>query len=189
MIFTEDPDAQYASFDISNFRYKDPHLSVYCETFQQLTELLGLLKFNCPHPDCSSILTNWRELKSHTSSNHDLFLCELCCTNKKVFAHEHTLFTRKGLVEHKNHGSVGIGRGFQATRADNHGQPTGECLDDGFKGHPKCEFCATHFYDDDQLYKHCREKHEQCFICVRNESGRWQYYLDYPHLVRTNDSI
>ncbi|KAH9814746.1 hypothetical protein DFH28DRAFT_971037 [Melampsora americana] len=181
VIITEDSSASFGTYDLASFQYKDSKLSIFCETFQQLEDLLGLLKFNCPHPECSTVLTNWRELKSHTSSSHGLSLCDLCCTNKKVFAHEHTLFTRDGLVKHKNIGSVGTGKGFFATQAEGEGHsPVG---DDGFKGHPKCEFCSTHFYDDDELYKHCREKHEQCFICIRNESGRWQYYLDFPHLA------
>lgn len=181
VIITEDSAASFGTYDLASFQYKDSKLSIFCETFQQLEELLGLLKFNCPHPQCSIVLANWRELKSHTASSHGLSLCDLCCTNKKVFAHEHTLFTRDGLVKHKNIGSVGTGKGFLATQAEGEGHsPVG---DDGFKGHPKCEFCSTYFYGDDELYKHCREKHEQCFICVRNESGRWQYYLDYPHLA------
>ncbi|KAG0149675.1 hypothetical protein CROQUDRAFT_88755 [Cronartium quercuum f. sp. fusiforme G11] len=192
VIFTENPSAQWSTFDLASFRYKDSQLSIHCETFQQLTDLLGLLKFNCPHPECSSILTNWKELKSHTASSHGLLLCDLCCANKKVFAQEHSLFTQKGLIVHKNQGSVGIGKGIRATHAGDQGQINVDGFDDGFKGHPKCEFCSTYFYDDDQLYKHCREKHEQCFICVRNESGRWQYYRDYPHLethFRTNHHI
>ncbi|EGG08848.1 uncharacterized protein MELLADRAFT_77286 [Melampsora larici-populina 98AG31] len=164
MIITEDSSAPYGTYDLASFQYKDSKLSIFCETFQQLEELLGLLKFNCPHPQCSIVLTNWRELKSHTTSSHGLSLCDLCCTNKKVFAHEHTLFTRDGLVKHKNIGSVGTGKGFLATQAEGEGHSL--VGDDGFKGHPKCEFCSTHFYGDDELYKHCREKHEQCFICA-----------------------
>lgn len=45
-----------------------------------------------------------------------------------------------------------------------------------------CEFCRITFYDNDQLFAHCRDKHEQCFICIRNGTGRYQYYVDYPHL-------
>ena len=45
-----------------------------------------------------------------------------------------------------------------------------------------CEFCKITFFDNDQLFEHCRDKHEQCFICIRNGTGRYQYYVDYPHL-------
>lgn len=35
--------------------------------------------------------------------------------------------------------------------------------------HPLCEFCRECFVDDDELFKHMREKHEECFVCKRNE--------------------
>lgn len=35
--------------------------------------------------------------------------------------------------------------------------------------HPMCEFCRECTLDDDELYAHMREKHEECFICKRNE--------------------
>ncbi|WAR63982.1 hypothetical protein PtB15_16B141 [Puccinia triticina] len=184
VVITTDPQANFASYDLSDIKFKDPHLSIYCETFEQLDELLAYLKFNCPHPDCSSVLQNWKDLKSHTRSVHNgLSLCDLCCSNKKVFAHEHTLFTAKGITVHMNQGSVGVGKGLRRSRLmGDEGPGTAGEDDDGFKGHPRCGFCSVYYYGDDQLYQHCRDKHEQCFICVRNGVGRWQYYLDYQHL-------
>ncbi|PLW12656.1 hypothetical protein PCANC_22134 [Puccinia coronata f. sp. avenae] len=184
VILTTDPQAFFSSYDLASFKFKDPHLAMYCETFEQLDELLAYLKFNCPHPDCTSVLSNWKDLKFHTrTAHHGLSLCDLCCTNKRVFAHEHTLFTAKGLIMHMNQGSVGVGKGLRRSRFMAEGDTaTGADDDDGFQGHPRCGFCSVYYYDDDQLYQHCRDKHEQCFICVRNGVGRWQYYLDYKHL-------
>lgn len=185
VILSRDPQRPFDSYDLSTFEFKDPHLSVYCESFDQLDELLAYLKFNCPHPDCPSVLTNWSDLKAHTRAAHGLSLCDLCCSHKKVFAHEHTLFSHKALAVHRNQGSVGIGRGLRGAGFKHQDRRLGgeePPPDDGFKGHPRCGFCTTYFYDDDQLYQHCREKHEQCFICVRTGIGRWQYYLDYKHL-------
>ncbi|CAH7667874.1 hypothetical protein PPACK8108_LOCUS2313 [Phakopsora pachyrhizi] len=182
VVFTTQSGALLSSFDFSRMPYKDPHLSIYCETLEQMENLLSHLKFNCPHPDCDAILSNWKDLKYHTSAVHDLVLCDLCCSNKRVFSHEHTLFTSKGLIAHRNNGSVGIGVGIPGFRGLKRGESAEITADDGFKGHPKCQFCKIYFYDDDQLYKHCKEKHEQCFICVRNDTGRWQYYTNYQHL-------
>lgn len=54
----------------------------------------------------------------------------------------------------------------------------------GFKGHPECGFCRERFYSSDELYSHCREAHERCFICDRrNYSQNQQYYLNYDALV------
>lgn len=183
VILTTDSEASFSSYDLMGMRFKDPHLSIYCETFEQLEELLAYLKFNCPHPECSSVLSNWKDLKVHTrTAHHGLSLCDLCCSNKKVFAHEHTLFTVKGLTMHMNQGSVGAGKGLRRSHLMADDSATDQDDADGFQGHPRCGFCSVYYYDDDQLYQHCRDKHEQCFICVRNGVGRWQYYLDYKHL-------
>lgn len=52
------------------------------------------------------------------------------------------------------------------------------------KQHSMCGFCKRWFYDSDGLYKHCREHHEECFICVR-QGIRHQYHLNYDRLVRS----
>jgi hypothetical protein len=52
----------------------------------------------------------------------------------------------------------------------------------GFKGHPLCGFCGERFYGDDELYVHCRAKHERCFICDRRPGLRPQYYVNYDSL-------
>lgn len=51
----------------------------------------------------------------------------------------------------------------------------------GFSGHPECAFCKTRFYGDDELFIHCRDMHEQCFLCVRN-GNRHEYYANYASL-------
>ncbi|POV95500.1 hypothetical protein PSHT_15633 [Puccinia striiformis] len=176
VIFTSNPDSNFSSFDLSNMKFKDEHLSIYCESFEQLDELLGYLKFNCPHPDCTNVLTTG--MISNTI--HELF-------HHESLRHEHTLFTARESQFNMNQGSVGTGKGIRRSRLVINDTTTTDSLqeedeDDGFKGHPRCGFCSVYYYDDDQLYQHCRDKHEQCFICVRNGVGRWQYYLDYKHL-------
>lgn len=53
----------------------------------------------------------------------------------------------------------------------------------GFKGHPECGFCRQRFYGDDELFAHCRDRHERCHVCDRRNGGRNpQYYLDYNAL-------
>ena len=92
---------------------------------------------------------------------------DLCTRNKKVFTHEHELFTQSTLRKHERYGDDNPGAVDQS----------------GFKGHPECGFCRERFYDDDYLYSHCRDKHERCHICDRMTSGRQQqYYLDYNAL-------
>jgi len=93
---------------------------------------------------------------------------DLCSWNKKVFTHEHTLFTAQELRKHERVGDDQPGSENQS----------------GFKGHPECAFCRQRFYSSDELYVHCREKHERCFLCDRtNPSAQQQYYVDYDSLL------
>lgn len=92
---------------------------------------------------------------------------DLCTRNKKVFTHEHELFTYAELRKHQKFGDDNPGAVDQS----------------GFKGHPDCGFCRQRFYGDDELYTHCRDKHERCHICDRHSEGRkQQYYVDYDSL-------
>jgi len=92
---------------------------------------------------------------------------DLCTRNKKVFTHEHELFTFNELKKHQKFGDDNPGSVDQS----------------GFKGHPECGFCRQRFYGDDELYTHCRDKHERCHICDRRNEGRQQqYYVNYDSL-------
>jgi hypothetical protein len=87
---------------------------------------------------------------------------DLCVTFKKVFWVEQKLYSKDEL---KLHMVVGD-------------------LDDTmvFKGHPECIFCKNRYFGKDELYEHCRERHDVCFLCERNRIYNI-YYRDYFHLV------
>lgn len=92
---------------------------------------------------------------------------DLCTRNKKVFTHEHELFSMAELRRHEKHGDDRPGAVDQS----------------GFRGHPECGFCRERFYGDDELYAHCRDRHERCHICDRRSGNRQQqYYVDYNAL-------
>ena len=94
-------------------------------------------------------------------------ISDLCTRHKKVFTHEHELFTKEQLRKHERFGDDNPGAVDQS----------------GFRGHPECGFCRQRFYSDDELYVHCRNKHERCHICESQAQGRQQqYYLDYDAL-------
>lgn len=98
---------------------------------------------------------------------HRRVMCDLCTRNKKVFTHEHELFTAAQLRNHEKYGDDNPGAVDQS----------------GFKGHPECGFCKERFYGDDELYAHCRDSHEKCHICDRRSNSRQQqYYEDYDSL-------
>lgn len=97
------------------------------------------------------------------------FKSNLCIEHKKVFAHEHLLFSKAQLAEH-------------AATGKNPNPKKAHAEDDGFRGHPKCGFCKINFFDNEQLFEHCRNKHEQCHICIRQGRDRDVYYQSYRTL-------
>ena len=167
VIFTDDPSKRYEDFVEADLVQTDETLGIkYTQTDIHADTLL-LLRYNCPDSDCDIACWGWPDLHRHVKSVHQKVLCDLCTRNKKVFTHEHELFTVQDLKKHEKFG-------------DDH---PGAVDQSGFKGHPECGFCRQRFYGDDELYTHCRDKHERCHICDRRSQGRQQqYYVNYDSL-------
>lgn len=83
---------------------------------------------------------------------------DLCVSQKKIFSHEHTLYTNSTLTSHME------------------------------SEHGFCEYCRSHHYSDDELFSHMRDRHEQCHICKNSNPDsneeRWKYFKDYNMLER-----
>ncbi|KAJ1664269.1 hypothetical protein IW140_001023 [Coemansia sp. RSA 1813] len=160
VIHTSSPDEAFADLLNRPLPYADTNLNIKFDSKEAYDVAMHTLQFNCPHRKCKYVDSDgWKGLKNHARSVHTKIFCDLCLKNKKSFAEEHNLYTKAQLRVHYSRGD-GV----------------------GFTGHPHCEFCNTSFYDNDQLFDHCRKKHEQCFICVRNETGRQVYYANYDTL-------
>lgn len=93
------------------------------------------------------------------------FSSDLCSRHKKVFPYEQSLYTSPQLTKHHREGDKDFNKNDET----------------GFTGHPECAFCKSRFFGDDELFVHCRDSHEQCFICVRN-GNRQEYYANYGSL-------
>ncbi|EMD38121.1 hypothetical protein CERSUDRAFT_82356 [Gelatoporia subvermispora B] len=167
VIFTSSPDALWSSYTPDTIPYKDPKLSISFETQEMMEETLILLRFNCPDSNCDYIGNGWSDLKLHTRATHGKLMCDLCIKVKKVFAHEHALYPPNILPHH-----------LPSMLRSQSSKPK-EQIEGGV--HPLCEFCKECFFGDDELYAHMRERHEDCFICKRNEV-RDQYFRDYNAL-------
>lgn len=153
VIFTRNAQKGYGEFTPAELPYVDEKLAVHFERESDYRNTLALLRFNCPNPRCVAMEANWSSLKAHVKREHSRLLCDLCVKHKKIFAHEHTLFTASTLQEH--------------LAAE----------------HRYCEYCREHFYSDDELWVHMRDRHEQCHICkTRSEEERYRYYRDYRML-------
>ncbi|KAI9754227.1 MAG: hypothetical protein M4579_004824 [Chaenotheca gracillima] len=167
IIFTDDPLKRFEEFKEADFARSDNHLGIKYERQEIVEDTVLLLRFNCPDSSCDIACLSWPDLHRHVKSMHQKVMCDLCTRNKKVFTHEHELFTASELRKHDKFGDDNPGAVDQS----------------GFKGHPECGFCRQRFYGDDELYTHCRDRHERCHICDRSNQGRQQqYYQDYNAL-------
>ncbi|KAJ4344457.1 uncharacterized protein N0V89_012199 [Didymosphaeria variabile] len=166
-MFTDDSSKNFESFATADFFRSDDNLGIRFENLETYDDTRLLLQYNCPDGDCDVACLGWPDLHRHVKTAHGKVMCDLCTRNKKVFTHEHELFTFAELRKHQKFGDDNPGAIDQS----------------GFKGHPECGFCRQRFYGDDELYTHCREKHERCHLCDRQNEGRKpQYYLDYNDL-------
>ncbi|KAI1911267.1 hypothetical protein LOZ61_003931 [Ophidiomyces ophidiicola] len=167
VVFTNEFAKNYEEFTDADFIRSDDNLGVKYEKQDIFEDTVLLLRYNCPDKDCDVACLGWPDLHRHVKSKHGKVMCDLCTRNKKVFTHEHELFSQAQLRKHEKYGDDNPGALDQS----------------GFKGHPECGFCRQRFYGDDELYTHCRDKHERCHICDRRtSSSRPQYYVDYGSL-------
>ncbi|KAJ3272607.1 hypothetical protein HK104_004429, partial [Borealophlyctis nickersoniae] len=161
VVHTRSSTKQFGDFTLSTLPACDKRLSIYFDDLEIHEDALILLRFNCPDPNCDVACSGgWPELKNHVRKTHGMVMCELCTKYKKLFTHEHNLYTPATLARHNREGDPD---------------------DPSFRGHPSCGFCRELFYGQDELFEHCRQHHEQCFLCQRN-GIRNQYYQNYAEL-------
>ncbi|OAA53918.1 Zinc finger, RING/FYVE/PHD-type [Niveomyces insectorum RCEF 264] len=168
VIFTDDPSKRFDEYTDSDISSTDDNIGIKYTNEDIVGDTVLLLRYNCPDESCDYAAFGWPDLHRHVRSVHHKKMCDLCTRNKKVFTHEHELFTDKGLETHMRHGDDRPGAIDQT----------------GFKGHPLCGFCGERFYDDDKLYEHCRNRHERCFLCDRRDARQPHYYRNYDALEK-----
>jgi E3 ubiquitin-protein ligase ZNF598 len=168
VIFTDDATKRFEYYSVGapDITSTDDNIGIRYANEDIVGDTVLLLRYNCPDTECDFAGLSWPDLHRHVRSAHHKKMCDLCTRNKKVFTHEHELFTDKELEKHMRHGDDRPGAVDQT----------------GFKGHPLCAFCGQRFYDDDKLYEHCRNKHERCFLCDRENPRQPHYYVDYNAL-------
>ncbi|KAI0063455.1 hypothetical protein BV25DRAFT_430668 [Artomyces pyxidatus] len=170
VIFTVSADAPFSSYAPADISFKDAKLSIFFETQEMMEDTLILLRFNCPDQSCDYIATGWNDLKLHARGVHGKLMCDICLRQKKVFSHEHALYSAGQLAVHlpsiPHRGQKPVSK---------------EPIEGGV--HPLCEFCRECFFGDDELYAHMRHTHEECFICKRNDV-RDQYFKNYEALEK-----
>uniref|UniRef100_A0A914HUH5 RING-type domain-containing protein n=1 Tax=Globodera rostochiensis TaxID=31243 RepID=A0A914HUH5_GLORO len=106
------------------------------------------------------------ELRAHMSQVHQLSFCHICCDNLNVLTKDRRVYTREQLQRH------------MAGRL--HGE------EDGFRGHPTCQFCEQRFYDDEQQYRHLRKEHYFCQFCDQDGLEQNVFYRNQHQLNQHN---
>jgi len=168
VIFTKEHDKLFEDFKDLEIIAQNAALGIKYDDQAICDDATLLLRYNCPEETCDRACLGWPDLHRHVKHEHNRVMCDLCTRHKKVFTHEHELFTAAELRRHERHGDDQPGSGNQS----------------GFKGHPECQFCNQRFYSVDELFIHCRDKHERCHICERSRPAdqQPQYYFNYDTL-------
>lgn len=167
VIFVKSATMAYDDYkDIPNWPH-DSKLNIRCETKSMLSTLLTMLRFNCSK--CDYVAAGWQDLRGHAKDIHKGTLCDLCIRHKKVFTHEHKYFSHTSLLRHLPPLPSYSAKARKV-------QPA-------IDSHPGCDFCLDHFYSEDELFKHMREHHEECFLC-KQAGIRMLYFKDYPALEK-----
>jgi len=122
---------------------------------------LKLLRCNADGCNQQEPFQTFQKLNSHLMEAHGLRICPMCWESRGVFPMEQTLYTKAAYDRHCQKGE------------DN----------TAFVGHPMCKFCKTRFYNEDALYYHLKQKHENCHVC-RKEGRMHEYYRDYKNLYK-----
>ncbi|KAK5713676.1 hypothetical protein LTR15_011376 [Elasticomyces elasticus] len=145
VVFTDEAEKKYESYGWEHFFRSDPGLGINYEKEEIFLDTVLLLRYNCPDESCDVACMGWPDLHRHVRTVHHRVMCDLCTRNKRVFTHEHELFTQQDLRQHEKDG-------------------------DGsdFHGHPECGLCMMRFFGVDELEAHVLKKHEQCMVCEGN---------------------
>ncbi|XP_057666436.1 E3 ubiquitin-protein ligase ZNF598 [Diorhabda carinulata] len=103
----------------------------------------------------------FQQLKDHMRREHELFYCDICTENLKIFSFEKRCYNRQELGLHRRKGDP-----------DN----------TSHRGHPLCEFCDERFMDNEELFRHLRRNHLFCHFC--DADGKHQFYNNLDDLVK-----
>ncbi|XP_035700499.1 E3 ubiquitin-protein ligase ZNF598 isoform X4 [Folsomia candida] len=137
-----------------------PQWGLYLEGEDVNRDFEQLLEHRCPycHEEADTFPT-FKDLKRHVQRDHEMYSCDLCSDNIKLFSRERCFYTRQELATHKR---------------------KGDRNDKSHRGHPLCEFCDRRYFDHDELYKHLRKDHYFCHFC--DADGFNHYYNTYDDL-------
>lgn len=175
------PDAKFSGFGVpaafddafegpslpGTFR-DDAAAMIYFDCRDHYEAMSHMKSIHCPcmEAKCTFTAASYPALMQHVNNHHkNVCLCQLCLENRPLFMDEHEVMTKKEFTAHM--------KGM-----DNAESPH---FHDDFPnrftaGHPRCQFCKTHFFDQTALYNHLQREHFTCHLC--DSSKMFRYYQD-----------
>lgn len=171
------PALEPGELDVTQYDYVDEKQSIIFETERIMDDALYLLRYNCPSPSCGYQATSWDALESHTLAIHHSVLCHLCRRQLLRFAHEQVLYPPHLLPLHD---PSRVPRGHRQPRC--RGKIEEDMVAQWGPAHPMCEFCHEAFFSSDELLKHMKTKHEECFVC-KEKGQRDVYFQNYDKMA------
>lgn len=158
MIYSEEKQP-YRTLD-ANIRsgLYDKRYRICFSNLQVQNAFYKLLDNPCSRCD-NKTFVSFELLKKHVSREHQMFYCDLCTDNLKIFPFERRCYSRTDLALHNR---------------------KGDADDKSHRGHPLCEYCDVRYLDRDELFRHLRREHYFCHFC--DADGSNQFYEDYPSL-------
>lgn len=158
VIFSEDKQP-YRQLDVSiRSGLYDKRYRICFANLQVQNAFFKLLDNPCPKCPGRTFVS-FDLLKKHVSRDHQLFYCDLCTDNLKIFPFERRCYNRSDLALHNR---------------------KGDADDKSHRGHPLCEYCDVRYMDRDELFRHLRREHYFCHFC--DADGSNQFYDDYSSL-------
>jgi E3 ubiquitin-protein ligase ZNF598 len=164
VVYTADASLPYAELARRALPLYEP-LQILCESAAVRDTVRSLLQYRCTL--CDRVDSERGAALRHLRDAHpSLVLCPVCIEHRRVFFHEHKLYTRAALARHLR---------------------DGDADDSAFHGHPECQFCRKWYYTGDDLYRHLELDHFFCALC--RAAGVFDvYYANYGSLVSVSAS-
>lgn len=117
--------------------------------FADTSELQRLQNFRKPTCKiCRLESKNFKHLKDHLLTFHNLRICDQCSQNNKLFSSEQELYTEDDYKIHK------------------------------ITLHVQCDLCFTYYYDQRELLLHIKSSHFFCELCAVEKRTAFSHYED-----------
>ena len=140
---------------------------IFFDCRDHLKSFEKLISICCPLKDCGRMFPSNRRLLDHLNHQHmGLTICNICLDHRQLFIPEHKVVTKSELKQHMNGSKDSVQSNESSLSSSKQSPRIAESGDTYFtQGHPRCEFCRSHYFDSSALFSHMQSAHETCHLC------------------------